>query len=144
MQSQGNATSWTGPVSPHPDLGLPLTSGSELVMSKPPVSLPGPEALMQALEDLDYLAALDDDGELSDLGIILSEFPLPPELAKALLASCEFKCVDEMLTLAAMLTGTFLAFIYLTCEAGLWGFYYAENLTQGLLSVRQLPRPAPG
>lgn len=60
---------------------------------------------MQALEDLDYLAALDDDGDLSDLGVILSEFPLPPELAKALLASCEFECVDEMLTLAAMLTG---------------------------------------
>ncbi|KAM5227410.1 ATP-dependent RNA helicase DQX1 [Ctenodactylus gundi] len=64
---------------------------------------PAPEALMQALEDLDYLAALDDDGNLSDLGIILSEFPLPPELAKALLAACEFNCVDEMLTLAAML-----------------------------------------
>ncbi|XP_040126883.1 ATP-dependent RNA helicase homolog DQX1 isoform X2 [Ictidomys tridecemlineatus] len=65
---------------------------------------PAPEALMQALEDLDYLAALDDDGDLSDLGVILSEFPLSPELAKALLASCEFDCVDEMLTLAAMLT----------------------------------------
>ena len=60
---------------------------------------------MQALEDLDYLAALDDDGDLSDLGVILSEFPLAPELAKALLASCEFDCVDEMLTLATMLTG---------------------------------------
>lgn len=77
------------------------------------MSLPAPEALMQALEDLDYLAALDDDGDLSDLGIILSEFPLPPELAKALLASCEFNCVDEMLTLAAMLTGTFLDLIFL-------------------------------
>lgn len=63
---------------------------------------------MQALEDLDYLAALDDDGDLSDLGIVLSEFPLPPELAKVLLASCEFDCVDEVLTLAAMLTGTHL------------------------------------
>ncbi|XP_038600430.1 ATP-dependent RNA helicase DQX1-like [Tachyglossus aculeatus] len=65
---------------------------------------PAPEAFMQALEDLDYLAALDDDGDLSDLGVILSELPLPPELAKALLAGCEFDCVDEMLTLAAMLT----------------------------------------
>lgn len=65
---------------------------------------------MQALEDLDYLAALDDDGDLSDLGVVLSEFPLPPELAKALLASCEFDCVDEMLTLAAMLTGINLCY----------------------------------
>ncbi|XP_059577196.1 ATP-dependent RNA helicase DQX1 [Alligator mississippiensis] len=65
---------------------------------------PAPEALMQALEDLDYLAALDDDGNLSEVGIIMSEFPLDPPLAKALVAACEFDCVDEMLTLAAMLT----------------------------------------
>lgn len=63
---------------------------------------PAPEALMQALEDLDYLAALDDDGNLSEVGIIMSEFPLDPQLAKALLASCEFDCVNEMLTIAAM------------------------------------------
>ncbi|NWS77231.1 DQX1 helicase, partial [Crotophaga sulcirostris] len=63
-----------------------------------------PESLMQALEDLDYLAALDDDGNLSEVGIIMSEFPLDPQLAKALIASCEFDCVEEMVTLAAMLT----------------------------------------
>lgn len=61
---------------------------------------------MQALEDLDYLAALDDDGNLSEVGIIMSEFPLDPQLAKALIASCEFDCVEEMVSLAAMLTGT--------------------------------------
>ncbi|XP_043912118.1 putative pre-mRNA-splicing factor ATP-dependent RNA helicase DHX32 [Protopterus annectens] len=65
---------------------------------------PAPEGLMQALEDLDYLAALDNDGNLSEIGIIMSEFPLDPKLAKALLASCEFDCVDEMLTIAAMVT----------------------------------------
>uniref|UniRef100_A0ACB8E9N2 Uncharacterized protein n=1 Tax=Sphaerodactylus townsendi TaxID=933632 RepID=A0ACB8E9N2_9SAUR len=65
---------------------------------------PAPASLMRALEDLDYLAALDDDGNLSEVGIILSEFPVDPQLAKALLASCEFDCVQEMLTLAAMLT----------------------------------------
>lgn len=61
---------------------------------------------MQALEDLDYLAALDNDGNLSEFGIIMSEFPLDPQLSKSLLASCEFECVDEMLTIAAMVTGT--------------------------------------
>ncbi|NXG76121.1 DQX1 helicase, partial [Baryphthengus martii] len=65
-----------------------------------------PESLMQALEDLDYLAALDDDGNLSEVGIIMSEFPLDPELAKALIASCEFDCVEEMVSLAAMLTAS--------------------------------------
>lgn len=65
---------------------------------------PAPESLMQALEDLDYLAALDNDGNLSEFGIIMSEFPLDPQLSKSILASCEFDCVDEMLTIAAMAT----------------------------------------
>lgn len=60
---------------------------------------------MQALEELDYLAALDDDGNLSEIGIIMSEIPLEPQMAKAVLASCEFDCVSEMLTIAAMLSG---------------------------------------
>ncbi|XP_035000980.2 DEAD/H (Asp-Glu-Ala-Asp/His) box polypeptide 32a [Hippoglossus stenolepis] len=68
------------------------------------IDRPDPEGLMQALEELDYLAALDDDGNLSEIGIIMSEIPLEPQMAKALLASCEFDCVSEMLTIAAMLS----------------------------------------
>uniref|UniRef100_A0A8C1MUJ3 Putative pre-mRNA-splicing factor ATP-dependent RNA helicase DHX32 n=1 Tax=Cyprinus carpio TaxID=7962 RepID=A0A8C1MUJ3_CYPCA len=68
------------------------------------ISRPDPEGLMQALEELDYLAALDNDGNLSEMGIIISELPLDPQMAKALLASCEFDCASEMLTIAAMLT----------------------------------------
>ncbi|XP_077358658.1 DEAD/H (Asp-Glu-Ala-Asp/His) box polypeptide 32a [Festucalex cinctus] len=68
------------------------------------IDRPDPESLMQALEELDYLAALDDSGNLSEIGVIVSEIPLEPQLAKALLASCEFDCVSEMLTVAAMLS----------------------------------------
>uniref|UniRef100_A0A672FPT9 Putative pre-mRNA-splicing factor ATP-dependent RNA helicase DHX32 n=1 Tax=Salarias fasciatus TaxID=181472 RepID=A0A672FPT9_SALFA len=68
------------------------------------IDRPDPEGLMQALEELDYLAALDDDGNLSEIGIIMSEIPVDPQMAKALLASCEFDCVSEMLTIAAMLS----------------------------------------
>ncbi|XP_069016475.1 putative pre-mRNA-splicing factor ATP-dependent RNA helicase DHX32 [Embiotoca jacksoni] len=68
------------------------------------IDRPDPEGLMQALEELDYLAALDDDGNLSEIGIIMSEIPLDPQMAKALLASCEFDCVIEMLTITAMLS----------------------------------------
>lgn len=71
-----------------------------------------PEGLMQALEELDYLAALDDDGNLSEIGIIMSEIPLEPQMAKALLASCEFDCVSEMLTIAAMLSGASLCYYF--------------------------------
>uniref|UniRef100_A0A7N8X8G4 DEAH-box helicase 32 (putative) n=1 Tax=Mastacembelus armatus TaxID=205130 RepID=A0A7N8X8G4_9TELE len=68
------------------------------------IDRPDPEGLMQALEELDYLAALDDDGNLSEIGIIMSEIPLDPQMAKALLASCEFDCVSEMLTITAMMS----------------------------------------
>ncbi|KAL2078561.1 hypothetical protein ACEWY4_026246 [Coilia grayii] len=67
------------------------------------INRPDPEGLMQALEELDYLAALDNDGNLSEIGIIMSEFPLDPQMAKSLLASCEFDCVSEVVTIAAML-----------------------------------------
>ncbi|CAL1577617.1 unnamed protein product [Knipowitschia caucasica] len=68
------------------------------------IDRPDPSSLMQALEELDYLAALDNHGNLSEVGIIMSELPLEPQLAKSLLASCEYDCVSEMVIIAAMLT----------------------------------------
>uniref|UniRef100_A0AAZ3P9C7 Helicase ATP-binding domain-containing protein n=1 Tax=Oncorhynchus tshawytscha TaxID=74940 RepID=A0AAZ3P9C7_ONCTS len=68
------------------------------------ITRPDPEGLMQSLEELDYLAALDDVGNLSEIGIIISELPLDAQMAKALLASCEFDCVNEVVTIAAMLS----------------------------------------
>uniref|UniRef100_A0A674DH22 DEAH-box helicase 32 (putative) n=1 Tax=Salmo trutta TaxID=8032 RepID=A0A674DH22_SALTR len=68
------------------------------------ITRPDPEGLMQSLEELDYLAALDDDGNLSEIGIIISELPLDAQMAKALLASCEFDCVNEVVTIAALLS----------------------------------------
>lgn len=35
---------------------------------------------MRALELLNYLAALDDDGNLTPLGAIMAEFPLDPQV----------------------------------------------------------------
>nr|XP_019945443.1 PREDICTED: putative pre-mRNA-splicing factor ATP-dependent RNA helicase DHX32 [Paralichthys olivaceus] len=68
------------------------------------IDRPDPGGLMQALEELDYLAALDNDGNLSEMGIIMSELSLKPQMAKTLLASCEFDCVREVVIIAAMLT----------------------------------------
>ena len=42
---------------------------------------------MRALELLNYLGALDDDGNLTELGAMMAEFPLDPQLAKMLLYS---------------------------------------------------------
>jgi len=39
---------------------------------------PAPETLMRALEQLNNLGAIDNEGELSDLGELMSNFPLDP------------------------------------------------------------------
>lgn len=65
---------------------------------------PAPETLMRALELLNYLAALDDEGELTDLGSMMAEFPLDPQLAKMVIASCDFNCSNEILSITAMLS----------------------------------------
>merc|ERR1740138_353029 len=65
---------------------------------------PAPETLMRALEMLNYLGALDDEGRLTDLGAIMSDFPLDPQLSKMIVASPEFGCSNEILTIASMLS----------------------------------------
>ncbi|KAG7014299.1 putative pre-mRNA-splicing factor ATP-dependent RNA helicase DEAH2 [Cucurbita argyrosperma subsp. argyrosperma] len=65
---------------------------------------PAPETLMRALEVLNYLGALDDEGNLTKLGEIMSEFPLDPQMSKMLVVSPEFKCSNEILSISAMLS----------------------------------------
>ena len=97
---------------------------------------PAPETLMRALEMLNYLAvsyfmknlklcekmkfhfcfqfkpkiiqALNDDGDLTELGSMMAEFPLDPQLSKMCIASCEYNCSNEMLSVTSMLTGEHL------------------------------------
>ena len=59
---------------------------------------------MRALELLNYIGALDDEGELTQLGNKMSELPLDPQLAKLLLTSVEYNCSHEILTIVAMLS----------------------------------------
>ncbi|KAH6847973.1 P-loop containing nucleoside triphosphate hydrolase protein [Chaetomium sp. MPI-CAGE-AT-0009] len=65
---------------------------------------PAPETMMRALEELNYLACLDDDGELTTLGGMASEFPLDPALAVMLISSPEFYCSNEILSITSLLS----------------------------------------
>lgn len=65
---------------------------------------PAPETMMRALEELNYLACLDDEGELTTLGSMASEFPLDPALAVMLISSPEFYCSNEILSITALLS----------------------------------------
>lgn len=65
---------------------------------------PAPETLIRALELLNYIGALDDEGELTPHGTIMAEFPLDPQLAKMLIQSCDYQCSNEALSITAMLS----------------------------------------
>lgn len=65
---------------------------------------PAPETMMRALEELNYLACLNDDGDLTSLGRTASDFPLDPALAVMLISSPEFYCSNEILSLVALLS----------------------------------------
>lgn len=50
------------------------------------------------------LGALDNVGDLTPVGRKMSEFPMEPSMAKMLIASVEYKCSSEMLTIVSMLS----------------------------------------
>ncbi|KAI0345705.1 HA2-domain-containing protein [Trametopsis cervina] len=64
---------------------------------------PPGETLMRALELLYALGALNDRGELTKLGRRMAEFPVDPMLSKAIIASEDYSCTDEVLTIISML-----------------------------------------
>jgi pre-mRNA-splicing factor ATP-dependent RNA helicase DHX16 len=53
---------------------------------------------------LDPLGALNDEGDLTKLGRRMAEFPLDPMLSKMIIQSEKFKCIDQSLTIAAMVS----------------------------------------
>ncbi|ORM40288.1 putative pre-mRNA-splicing factor ATP-dependent RNA helicase DEAH2 [Babesia sp. Xinjiang] len=65
---------------------------------------PAPETMMRALEELNYLGALDDEGELTKTGELMGEFPLEPQLAKTLVSAPKFGCTRDIVAVVAMLS----------------------------------------
>ena len=65
---------------------------------------PAPETLMRALELLNYVGALDDEGELTKVGEVMAEFPLDPQLAKTMVSAPGFSCLGEALSIISMLS----------------------------------------
>uniref|UniRef100_A0A060TCL8 RNA helicase n=1 Tax=Blastobotrys adeninivorans TaxID=409370 RepID=A0A060TCL8_BLAAD len=64
---------------------------------------PPKEALAKAMELLYALGALNDRAALTKIGRQMAEFPTDPMLAKAVLASDKYGCVEEVLSIIAML-----------------------------------------
>ncbi|AQL07094.1 Pre-mRNA-splicing factor ATP-dependent RNA helicase [Zea mays] len=85
---------------------------------------PAPETLMRALEVLNYLAALDDEGNLTQLGEMMSEFPLDPQMSKMLVISPKYNCSNEILSISAML----LASLHLLTTVDFVCYYHILSL----------------
>lgn len=73
--------------------------------------------LISAMERLYSLGALDEEGLLTKLGRMMSQFPLDPMLSKMLLASVDLGCSEEILTIVSML--------------GVQGVFYRPKEKQG-------------
>lgn len=65
---------------------------------------PNREAVLEALEHLQELEALDNFMRLTALGRRMSEFPLDPPLSKVLITSAELGCSSEMLSIVALMS----------------------------------------
>lgn len=65
---------------------------------------PPKDNLNNSMFQLWMLGALDDDGELTDIGRSMAEFPLEPSLSRILLEAESLQCGAEMLTVVAMLS----------------------------------------
>ncbi|THH20964.1 hypothetical protein EW146_g488 [Bondarzewia mesenterica] len=66
------------------------------------VTPPPSESILRALDALHLVKIIDQNGNLTVMGQKLAEFPVEVKLASVLFNSQEFKCGEEILTIAAM------------------------------------------
>lgn len=64
---------------------------------------PTPESLINSLELIYSLGCLNDSGELTKLGKIMSELPLDPMYSKSLLFSIQHNCHEDIIIILSML-----------------------------------------
>lgn len=64
---------------------------------------PPTDTIVRAVEQLYALGALNNAGDLTKVGRQMAEFPTSPMLARSILAADKYACVDEVLSIIAML-----------------------------------------
>uniref|UniRef100_A0A6U6GGX8 RNA helicase n=1 Tax=Zooxanthella nutricula TaxID=1333877 RepID=A0A6U6GGX8_9DINO len=65
---------------------------------------PSPESMMRALEMLHFLGAIDDESDLTEIGAHMADFPVDPHLSRTIVAAAHRGCIEEVLTIVAMLS----------------------------------------
>lgn len=74
---------------------------------------PPQENLLNSMYQLWTLGALNNIGNLTELGRKMIEFPLDPTLSKLLITSVEMNCSSEILTIVSMLSVPSIFFRFL-------------------------------
>jgi len=65
---------------------------------------PSVAAMSNALEELYAIGAIDDDCRLTPtMGVYMAEMPVEPKIGKMLMASLDYGCCEEVLSIAAVL-----------------------------------------
>ncbi|KAG6842205.1 hypothetical protein C0991_000175 [Blastosporella zonata] len=83
------------------------------------IEAPLPERVSAAMKDLQMVGALDADNNLTSLGRVLLQLPVEAQMGRLVLYGSFFRCLDQALTLAAILTNRdpFVSPMHLKAEA---------------------------
>ncbi|KAG6857567.1 hypothetical protein H0H87_000166 [Tephrocybe sp. NHM501043] len=83
------------------------------------IEAPFPERVTAAMKDLQMVGALDADNNLTSLGRVLLQLPVEAQMGRLVLYGSFFRCLDQALTLAAILTNRdpFVSPMHLKAEA---------------------------
>jgi len=82
-----------------------LNIGIENIQGFDFMDAPSSDDINSAVRQLKLLAAVSEEGKLTQLGRKMAGFPLEPRLTAAILAAGELGCAEEMLTIIALVTG---------------------------------------
>ena len=64
---------------------------------------PNHQALIKAIEQLYFLKALDEEGNLTEIGKKMNLYPLEPFYSKMMVMAVNYKCIDQIATICAIL-----------------------------------------
>lgn len=83
------------------------------------IEAPDPDRVAAAMKDLQMVGALDSDKNLTSLGRVLLMLPVEAQMGRLVLYGSFFRCLDQALTLAAILTNRdpFVSPMHLKAEA---------------------------
>ncbi|EAY19369.1 helicase, putative [Trichomonas vaginalis G3] len=83
---------------------LMLAVGIKDIPGFPFIDMPHRHLIRAAIEELHFLGAVDSNCQLTDIGRLMSQFPLEPGLSRALIQAKDFGCNKEVAALVSLLS----------------------------------------